>query len=281
MKTIKKIEKVAIIGVGIMGGSLALSLKKLYPHITIWGYARNQTSYAKLKRLRILDEVEKDLAKMIEGADLIILGLPVYLIIDYCAKIRPFLKKGAIVFDLGSTKEVIEKNARRLLGAKAEFVGCHPLAGSEKSGAQFAKAGLYQGCLCLITSSAAKPATKFVKSIWEAMGAKVIFLSSATHDKILSCVSHLPHIISFSITRFIPKEYLKFIPPSLKDLTRISNSPANVWADILLSNKNNINVDIRAFIKILRELQNALKTADHSEVMRLITEANVRHKNFF
>jgi prephenate dehydrogenase len=280
MKTIKDIKKVAIVGVGMMAGSIALELKAKFAHLEIWGFARNQASYLKLKKLHIVDVVESNVQKVVENADVVIMGLPVCLIIEYCRIMSPFLKNGAIVFDLGSTKELIEKNVRKFLPSDVGFVGCHPLCGSEKSGAQFARRNLYENSLCLITSPAKNNVTKFVKDIWSALGARVVFLSAARHDAILARVSHLPHIISFSITQCIPDTYLKFIPPSLKDLTRISGSPANVWVDIFLSNKKNIAHDIRSFIKVLQQFQKAIAAKDSSGLTRLIARANRKHKCF-
>ncbi|MDD5584368.1 MAG: prephenate dehydrogenase [Candidatus Omnitrophica bacterium] len=280
MKTIKEIKKVAIVGVGMMAGSIALELKALFPRVEIWGFARNQASYLKLKKLHIVDVVEKDLEKVVKNADLVIMGLPVYLIIEYCRAMGPFLKSDAVVFDLGSTKELIEKSVRKFLPSGVGFVGCHPLCGSEKSGARFARRNLYKNSLCIITSPAKNSATRFVKDIWKALGARVVFLSATRHDTILARVSHLPHIISFSITHCVPHAYLKFGPPSLKDLTRISDSPANVWTDIFLSNKKNITRDIRSFIKVLQQFQKATDAGDSLQLARLITKANIKHRYF-
>ena len=273
-----KKKKIAIVGVGFMGGSLALDLKKNFPQFSIWGFARSERSFKKLKRLRILDKVEKDLAKLIDNADFIVLGLPVYTIIEYFKKISPFLKKGAIVFDLGSSKGLIDKKAKNILPKGVDFIGCHPLCGSEKSGAQHSRKGLYKGSLCIITSSPAKKSVKIIKSLWEKIGSEVIFLSSSGHDKILSSISHFPHVISFSVTDFVPKEHLRIPIASLKDLTRISNSPSSVWADIFLSNKANILKDMNRFKKVLSKFEKALKKNDRKKICSLIEQINKKQK---
>ena len=243
-----KIKKIGILGVGLMGGSLSLALRNKFPGVSIWGYARSQKSYDKLKRIKVLDRVERDLKNVVENADLVVLALPVEVIINYFRKIAPFLKKGAIVFDLGSSKGVIEKSIAKCLPKGVSFVGCHPLCGSEKSGAEFSKIDLYQEAVCLITSSPQSKATKRVKKIWEKLGSKVIFISPQRHDKFLSYLSHLPHLISFSLTKGFSKDRLKFTLQSFKDLTRISLSPASVWAEIFLSNKKNVLADLNKFI---------------------------------
>ena len=270
----KPIKKISIIGVGFMGGSLALALKKAYPRTSIWGFARSKKSLRKLKKLKILDKVEGDLKRTVEDADLVMLALPVYVIIDILKKISPFLKRGAIVCDLGSTKELIEKNARKVLAKGVDFVGCHPLCGSEKHGAQFSKANLYKGALCLITSSPKKSVTRKVKKIWDKLETKTAFLSPSFHDKILSSFSHLPHFISFSLTRSVPAEYGGYSGASLKDLTRISNSPPAVWTDIFLSNKKNILKDIAHFTKTMQELKRFIHKGNKQGLLRFITQAN-------
>jgi len=274
----KSIKKVAIIGVGFMGGSLARSLKEKFPHFSIWGYARSEKAYNRLKKLNILDKVDKDCRKVVEDADLVALALPVGILIDYLKKIAPFLKKGAVVFDLGSSKQLIEKAARKYLSKDVDFVGCHPLCGSEKKGAEFSSKGLYRGAICLITSSPSKESTKIVKSLWEKLGSRVLFGSSDFHDKVLSSVSHLMHLISFSITQLVPDKYLKFSPQSFRDLTRISGSPASVWTDIFLSNRKNILGDLSKFIKILNKFEKLLKRGDKRKIFKFIESANIKQK---
>lgn len=272
------IKKIAIVGAGFMGGSLALALRKAYPGVYLCGYARSRSSFNKLYRLRILDKVERDLKKVIIASDIVVLSLPVYAIIDCFKKISPFLKDDAIVFDMGSTKESIEKAAQKILPKQVSFVGCHPLCGSEKSGAQFAEANLYRGALCIITSRPANNAVVTIGGLWEKVGSKVIFMSAAQHDKILSVVSHLNHIISFAVTHNIPYDYLKFAPPSLKDLTRIASSPASVWADIFIANKKNILRDIKKFKGVLEKFESLIAIEKRKALIDLIENINKKQQ---
>lgn len=273
-----KINKIGILGVGLMGGSLSLALRNKFPGVSVCGFARSRKSYVKLKKLKILNKVERDLQKVVEDADLVVLALPVEIIISYFKKITPFLKKGAIVFDLGSSKEVIEKSITKCLPKGVSFVGCHPLCGSDMSGAEFSKRDLYQEKVCLITSSPQSKATKRIKKIWEKLGSKVIFINPQRHDKILSYLSHLPHLISFSLTKGFPKDHLKFTLQSFKDLTRISLSPASVWAEIFLSNKKNILADLNGFIKILKKFESLIKKNDRDKIIDLIKKVNTKQR---
>lgn len=271
-------RKIAIIGVGFMGGSLALSLKEVFPGVVLSGYARNENAYRLLKKSNIVHAAETELEKVIRDSDIVVLGLPVYTVMEYFKEIGPLLKKGAIVFDLGSTKTLIEKYAKKYLPSTVRFVGCHPLCGSEKQGFAFSHAGLYKNSVCVITSSPQAKTTKVVKELWEALGSHVVFLPAPMHDKIVSSISHFPHVLSFALTHFVPKNYIKFSSMSFKDLTRISNSPARIWSDIFFSNSENIIRDIEQFIKTLHSFQKMIKSGNRKELSRFIDSVNKKQK---
>lgn len=271
-------KKAAVIGVGFMGGSLALALRDKFPDFVVWGYARSRASYLRIKQAGVVHKIERDLKKVVEDADFVILALPVLEIREYLKNIAKFLKKGAIVFDLGSSKELIENAAERYLPDSVSFVGCHPLCGGEKGGVEFSSRCLYAGSHCIITTPSKIKAALIVKKLWQKLGVKVTFMAPNLHDRILCSVSHLPHLVSFSITDFIPAAYWKFSPQSLKDLTRISDSPSCVWADIFLSNKENLSKDLRCFIKALKKFESILKKGDKKDLLRLIEKVNKKHK---
>ncbi|MFA6281213.1 MAG: prephenate dehydrogenase [Candidatus Omnitrophota bacterium] len=273
----KLIKNITILGVGFMGGSLACALKKNFPNIFVAGYARSKASYAKLTKLGILDKVEKDLTRAVRTSDVVVLASPIYSIIEHLKQIAPYLKEGAIVIDLGSSKGLIEKAASKYLPKNVSFIGCHPLCGSDKSGAEFFNPGIYKGAICLITTPKSKGA-KVIKEMWGRLGSKVIFVNAKTHDKMLSSTSHLAHLISFSLTDFIPKSHLKFSAASLRDMTRISNSPANVWADIFLSNKQNVIEDIDEFVKTLCSFRELIRKNKKAEIVKYIKQINKKHK---
>jgi len=275
---VKNIKKVSIIGVGLMGGSFAKAFKRKFPSVFICGYARSNKSYNKLKRLSFLDQVERDCESVVKDADLVILASPIQAIVDILKKIPRYLKKGSIVIDLGSTKKLIEKTASKHLPKGIDFVGCHPLCGGEKSGAEFSKDDLYKGSICLITSSFSRKATQVVKKIWESLGAKVSYISPNDHDRLLSCISHVPHLISFSLTESIPDGFLKFSSASLKDLTRISNSPASVWSEIFLSNRNNISYHLKRLINSLEKLHSLIQKGDKEKIVKFINKVNAKQK---
>jgi len=277
----KSIKKIAIIGVGFMGASLALALKKRWPKIEINGYARSQKSLNKLKSLKVVDRVSGDLKEVVGDADIVILSAPIYAIIKLLRSVSCYLKKGATVIDLGSTKDLVQKQAKKILARDVYFVGCHPLCGSEKSGAEFSNPDLYKGAVCVLTHSWAKCRhSAQIKQMWEELGSKVIFLDARTHDRIVSAFSHLPHAISFVLSRGIAGTRAKFTKlslPSLSAMLRIAGSPPDVWADIFLSNKRNVVNDIDKFLKALKELRNAINSADRKKIVNFIKEANKKY----
>ena len=261
-----------------MGGSLALALKEKYPHASIHGFARSRASFKRLTALALLDKVERDPEALVSGSDIVILALPIYSVIEYIKKIAPYLGKGTIVIDLGSSKALIESTARKLLPRGVDFVGCHPLCGSEKSGAEYARAALYKNTLCVITCAKKNRATRVITKMWNTLGAKVICVSSRAHDRLLSAFSHLPHLVAFSLTAGAPTRVLPLIPASFKELTRISGSPAQVWADIFVSNKENVLRDIGQFIKRISLFQRLIRKEDRKKLVRFIERINRTHK---
>ena len=273
-----KLKKISIIGVGLMGGSLALALKEAYPKSYLWGYARSSRSFKKLKKLKITDVVTSDLEKLVSNSDLVILAVPVLTIADYFSRIAPFLKKRAVVIDIGSTKAFIEKEAKKNLPRYVDFVGSHPLCGSSKHGPENAVAGLYKGSVCIVTS--ANKSVNFVINMWKKLGAKVYVMDPAVHDKILSYVSHLPHVISYSLSLAVPLRYMPFSSRSFSDITRISSSLPDSWVDIFLSNKKHIVKNIDEYMEILKLFKNLIKSQDRKAIIRLIRKVNSKHNKF-
>jgi len=273
-----KLNKISIIGVGLMGGSLALALKKAYPKSYIWGYARSKRSFKKLKELKIIDVVTSDLKELIIDSNLVILAVPVLTIVDYFKKISPFLKKETVVIDIGSTKKLIEKEARKYLPKYIDFVGSHPLCGSNKRGPKNAIPDLYRGSVCVITSN--NKSVNFVSRLWRRLGAKVYTMDACLHDKALSYVSHLPHVISFSLSLTVPSRYLPFASRSFSDSTRVSLSPPDSWADIFLSNKKYIIRNIDEYMEILKLFKNLIELQDRKAIIKLIRRINLKYKKF-
>lgn len=269
---LKEIKKVGIIGVGFMGGSLALALKKEFKNIEIIGFARSSESFKRLKKFKALDRVEKNEQVIASESDILILAAPVGVIADNLKKLGSFLKKGAVVFDLGSTKEKLEKTARKFIPGHASFVGCHPFCGSEQNGVEQAKASLYRDSFCFITSS--NKASLLVEKIWKRLGSRVVRISPEEHDKLACAVSHLPHLIAFSLVNFTTDKHLAFSSSGFKDLTRIASSSGNLWADIFLANKEKMLEAIDRYVQVLIGVKQEIEKENKKKLKALIRKAN-------
>lgn len=259
-----------------MGGSFAMAVKEKFPGIRISGFARNQRSYERLRKFKFLDRVTKDLEGIVSKNRLLVMGLPVYVIIDYFAKISPFTNKDSVIMDMGSTKAEIHRAASGLLRPRGGFVGCHPLCGSEKKGAEHSRADLYSDADCIITSSQRNGNALLIKELWENLGAKTYFMTPGKHDKVLSSISHLPHVVSFCLSLATPVGYTDFNTKSFSDMSRISSSDAAVWRDIFLSNRENIGGDIDKLTGILTEFRELIKDGQSGGLLSLIKRANLK-----
>jgi prephenate dehydrogenase len=268
-------KKVAIIGAGFMGGSLGLSLKKKRLADCVWALARNQKRARDLRSLRIFDRVSADCRTALEGADLVVLATPVSKIIKYIEEIAPLIDKKTIVTDIGSTKKDIMRKARKHL--RDNFVGSHPLCGSEKKGAKNARSGLFEGSPCIITPIKKNKALKDILRLWKVLGCRVSVLNATRHDQILAYLSGLPHLVSFSLTQTLPSSFSKFAAGSFKDLTRISASEGQLWADIFLSNTRNIKIATRAFLRNMEGLLSCISKKNKKKLRSWLKAINKRY----
>ncbi len=246
-------KKVTIVGVGLMGGSLGLALKKHKLAREVIGLSYQQSSLVQALKIKAIDVGLTDTSKAIRGADLVVLATPVNTIIKLLTTIKPYLRRGCIVTDVGSIKGKIVEEAEKILLFPGFFVGSHPLAGSEKKGAMFADPDLFEGARCIMTPTAVtnQVAKEKVKYLWSKIGAKVNFMSTEEHDTALAHISHLPHLLAYGLMRSIPDQYLEYGSQGLKDTTRIASSTPQMWNDIFMANSKKV---IKALDDLVREL---------------------------
>jgi prephenate dehydrogenase len=247
---------IAIIGVGLMGGSLGQALRKSNC-CRVLGIARKPHTLREAKRLGAIDSGSTNLTDVYQ-ADIVVLATPVDLIVPTIAKIRPFLKTRAIVTDVGSVKGMIHQQVRGV-----RFVGAHPLAGSHKTGVSAARADLYRGATCVVVPQD-RSALGEVRDMWEATGARVIEMSAANHDALVALTSHLPHVIAHALVHAVMKEpkqkMLKsLMAGSFRDLTRVASSDPEQWSQIFEANSSAVQAALQKFIKSLRHLQKSLR----------------------
>jgi prephenate dehydrogenase len=267
----KMFNKVVIIGTGLIGGSIGAALKNKRLAAKVIGLSRHLKNAALAKKMGAIDSVGKSLAAVKE-ADLVILATPVDTIIDFALKIHKLIKKECIVIDVGSTKELIVSKLSSII---PNFLGCHPLAGSEKKGILNLETDIFKGSICIITPNRLVNSHTLnkVSLLWRKLGARVVKLAPADHDRILGFTSHLPHLAAFALIDSVPKEYLTFSSSGLKDTTRISASDANLWVEIFLSNRENSLHALSVFQNKLSALKLTIEKRNKKQLIKLLQSA--------
>ena len=270
-------KKVAIIGTGLIGGSIALRIKERKLANEVVGVSRHKENVSLALKMKAIDKGSVDL-EIIKGADLLIIATPVDTIIVLKDEILKYLNKECIITDVGSTKEEI---VRKLEKVFPNYVGSHPLAGSEKRGVVNASPSIFDGSLCILTPTKRTNsfAFKIIKNFWEKLGAKTIILTPRVHDEALSFVSHLPHVVAFSLINTVPKRLLKFSSGGLRDTTRIAASDTTLWKDILLSNSKNLLGAIKSFEVNLAKIKTAIKKNDVQSLEKILLQSKNTRKN--
>ncbi len=268
-------KKITIIGLGLIGGSLGLAIKEKHLSDKVIGVSRRRSTLIKALSLKAVDSVTLDLKKAVSESDFIILCTPVDKVMKLTSLIAKFLKKGTIVTDAGSTKSDIVKHCEKAMPEGVNFVGSHPLAGSEKSGLWHAEKDLFKDASCIVTRAKRtdSKALSKVNKFWKALGMKVENMSPDMHDKIVSKVSHLPHALSVALSNSCSKKDLKFASGGFKDVSRIASGSPELWKDIFKTNKKNLARDINLFKKQLLKLEKALKSKKDKELLKILDKA--------
>lgn len=278
-----KFKKAVIIGPGLIGGSIGINLRKKKIARTIVGLARRKSTLRKAKKRKAIDKGIFDLKKAVNGADLIIIATPVATIKKILIQLESILQKDCIIFDVGSTKKEIVNHAQRILPAWANFIGVHPMAGSEKAGAEFAYAELFQKSICFITKTKKtnRKALKIVENLWRKMGARTIIVSPSVHDRIVAQVSHLPHMVSASLVDFVKKDFLQYAAAGFKDTTRIAAGDPDIWHDISFSNKHALLQSISGFEKKLAAMKKFISKGQDRLLMDMLKRAKCKRDSLF
>jgi prephenate dehydrogenase len=279
---------ISLIGVGLLGGSLALAVRRRQLAARILACVRREETLEQCRKLQIADLVTQDLQQAVQGADLVILCTPLSQMASMAGQMRPYLKRGAIVTDVGSVKGTVVRELEPLARqAGAEFVGSHPMAGSEKTGVAAARADLFEGAICLVTPGRFSPpeAVARVEDFWKALGGCPLRLSPEAHDDLVSRSSHLPHVVAAELANYIlspvhPKEQALVCANGFRDTTRIASSSAEMWRDIALANRQNLSRVLGVFIEDLQEFQFALERQDVKAVEEFFAKAKQRRDHW-
>ena len=279
----KLFGKMTIIGVGLLGASLAKACKERDLVEEVAGYGRNRENLEKARVLKVIDHCSTDLAEAVKDADLVVLCTPVTSIIPLIQNMISKIRPGTLITDVGSVKEPIVKEAEKLVPEGVYFVGSHPIAGGENSGLEASTADLYQNAKCIVTPTGKtnNKALEKISALWQAVGMQVINLSAEEHDFVFGAVSHLPHIVVYALMNTLgalrtrdDREVTAFSGAGLKDITRIASSDPVMWRDICLSNRNHSLDLIDRFQNKLDEIRSTIEKGDGEALKEEFMAAN-------
>lgn len=276
-----KIRKLVVIGVGLIGGSFALALKKAKAVKHVVGVGRTRKNLNAALRLGVIDEISGDAARAVEGAEFVFLGTPVGQMAQVMSQIAPHLAPDAIVTDGGSTKQDVIAHAERFLGRHyPRFVPSHPIAGTEHSGAAAAFPQLFAGRNVIVTPQrATSPAAlKRVREAWLACGARVVKLDAKEHDEIFAAVSHLPHVVAFALVSMLARgpdaaKRLGYSGGGLRDTVRIAGSSPEMWRDICIANREALTALLDEYLDEVEAARSAIAAADGQTLERMFARA--------
>jgi prephenate dehydrogenase len=274
------VKRIAIIGLGLIGGSLALALKKASakgPEII--GFSRSSETVAKAKDCGAIDQVAENPASAVAGADLVVIATPVMTTKEVLASISEHLSPKCLVTDTGSTKTKVMQWAGEYLPSKVSFIGGHPMAGKETSGIDEADADLFRGCIwCLTPSTCATPqAVRKLKKLVESIGARPFFIDAETHDNLVAGVSHLPMLLSTAFVTATMKsrlwpEMAKLAAGGYRDFSRLASGSPEMNRDICLTNREKIVDWLDRYIEVLKGYRN-LVAEDSDELAEMLAQA--------
>ena len=281
------IGKLVVFGVGLIGGSFALALKKRRAVAHVVGVGRSRANLLAARRLGIIDEIATDAGAAVKDADLVLLAVPLGQTRAVLAQIAPHLAAHTVVSDAGSTKRDVITAARRQLGATfARFVPAHPIAGTEKSGAEAAFAELFENRNLIVTPEpeTSARALKLVTAAWKLAGMRILSMDAAKHDRMFALVSHLPHLLSFTAVGNIADypdaaRLFQHIGGGFRDLTRIAGSSPEMWRDICIANRDPILAALDGYLSDLEAVRGMVEASDGQGLaMKFSTARNARAK---
>ncbi|MFA9462337.1 prephenate dehydrogenase [Thiohalorhabdus methylotrophus] len=271
-------RRITIIGLGLIGGSLGLALRRSGAVEEVVGVDQSAAVLERARERGLIDRGTTDPAAGVRDAELVVAAVPVGCFRGVLEAARGGLERDTVVTDVGSVKGPVHAEAEAVLGADALFVGGHPLAGTEDSGVEAALDRLFDGALCILTPASDTPARDRVKALWELVGCQVVTMDAEAHDRILAATSHLPHMLAFSLIRTFGElddsdRLAQFAAGGFRDLTRIAGSDPVMWRDIALANSGPLLEMIDRFEDRLSELRRAIAAGDGPALQAFFGEA--------
>ena len=273
------INKITIIGVGLIGGSLAKAIKENNLAKVVFGFGRDLNRLEKAQKANVIDQFSTNLQDAINNSDIVIIATPVGSFQEILSEIKPFLTSKIVISDVGSTKTNIASIVSQTLGDYSNyFIPAHPIAGKEKSGFEASEANLFNNRKVIITplETSSPDSISLIQKMWEGTGADVDFMSPESHDELLGMTSHLPHMLAFSLVNYLisknPSASI-YAAGGFKDFSRIASGDAVMWRDICIQNKDQIISHIKGYQKTLNSLVDAIENENSDELDLLFTSA--------
>ena len=273
------INKITIVGIGLIGGSLARALKEKNLAKTVFGYGRDRSRLEEAKKHNIIDDYSTQIEEAVNHADIIVIATPVGTFRNIFSEVKPLIADDVIISDVGSTKTNIVDIAKEILGDKSQcFVPAHPIAGKEKSGFEASDGNLYIGKKVIITpiEDNSSESIQVIESMWKNVGAEVDFMSPQSHDDLLGMTSHLPHMLAFSLVNYLVDQNPSasiYAGGGFKDFSRIASGDAVMWRDICLQNKDKIITHLRGYQSTVEELIDAIDQEESDKLELLFATA--------
>ena len=273
------INKITIIGVGLIGGSLALALKERNLAKAVFGYGRDQTRLEEAQKSNVIDAFSTNIKEAIDEANIVVIATPVGTFKDILHQIEPLISSNVIITDVGSTKSDIVNIVNDVLKDNSScFIPAHPIAGKERSGFEVSDSKLYDGKKVIITpqETNSPESIDVIDQMWKNVGADVDFMSAESHDNLLGMTSHLPHMLAFSLVNYLVDQNPNasiYAGGGFKDFSRIASGDAIMWRDICLQNKNQIMNHLKGYQSTLDDLLEAINDEDSEKLGQLFTTA--------
>ena len=280
----KPFKQITILGIGLIGASLALSCRQRKLAGTLVGFGRNAANLKKAQERGIIDSGSTDLKTAVTGSDLIVLCTPVGVLVERVREMIPFLQDGCIITDAGSVKGPLVEEIDALVPKTIHYVGAHPIAGGEQSGLEAAREDLLTGAKCIITPTANTQAEALerVTEFWAEMGMQTMTMDAHEHDTVFGALSHLPHVVAYALMNTVANvktashgDILSMSGGGLKDITRIASSDPVMWRDICLKNKLPVVTLINQFQSALENIKTLIEQDQAEALQETFADANL------
>ena len=277
-----RLGRVAVVGVGLIGGSIGMALRERGLASSVVGVGRNLRTLEQARARGAIDEATTDLPRGVADADVTVICTPVDRIVDDAGRVADAAPKTALITDAGSTKRRVVEAVERSPRVAGMFVGAHPLAGSDRSGAAFARADLYQNRVCVLTPTSRTPTDRLraAREFWSSLGCRIVEMGPSEHDEVVAHTSHLPHALAASLASTVPADWLPLAAGAFRDCTRVAGADTDLWTAIFRENRGPLMTAIGKLQDRLATLKYALMNDDEESIRRWWEDARARRALF-